>query len=312
MDNANLIQNQSLENNQKQQIQMNFETLTIEDEQDQDILIKNSNQQSVNNFQDQQLLQQNKLERKYSFIKEIQQLEELSQLLQKQTIFSFDIHNHSYRSFLGFSCFMEISTINQDFVIDVLALRENINSILGPIFENQQFFKSFQDFEEPVQQEIQGLIEVLNCRNDKNQQQQLANNLEKIVYQNKRKQQLKEAYDKQYNKKEISALDLIKFPELFEENQENIPQNLEQIFAIANKNRKKNKNKKKNNKNKCIESPASQIQSPIQFQYYDQQQQQQNWNNQYKDHNGSSQKKNKHQSKIDTQEILKDIGWIQI
>lgn len=54
---------------------------------------------------------------------------------------AIDLENHSYRSFQGFVCLMQVSTRSHDFVVDALALRSHIGRILGPIFGDPSWVK---------------------------------------------------------------------------------------------------------------------------------------------------------------------------
>ncbi|CAG7729562.1 unnamed protein product [Allacma fusca] len=53
-----------------------------------------------------------------------------------------DVEHHSYRSFLGLTCLIQISTRNSDYVIDTLALRDEIHN-LNDIFANPNILKVF-------------------------------------------------------------------------------------------------------------------------------------------------------------------------
>ena len=50
------------------------------------------------------------------------------------------VQHHSYRSFQGFVCLMQISTRHSDFLIDTLALRSDM-SILNEVFTNPKIIK---------------------------------------------------------------------------------------------------------------------------------------------------------------------------
>jgi exosome complex exonuclease RRP6 len=51
-----------------------------------------------------------------------------------------DLEHHSLRTFAGFLCLMQISTREEDFVIDTLALREELQE-LNEIFTDPQITK---------------------------------------------------------------------------------------------------------------------------------------------------------------------------
>ncbi len=45
-----------------------------------------------------------------------------------------DLEHHHYRSFQGFTCLMQLSTRQEDFIVDTLALRADLGAALTPIF----------------------------------------------------------------------------------------------------------------------------------------------------------------------------------
>lgn len=51
-----------------------------------------------------------------------------------------DLEYHSYRSFAGFVCLMQISTRNSDWVVDTLALREELEE-LNEVFTDPSIVK---------------------------------------------------------------------------------------------------------------------------------------------------------------------------
>ena len=73
-----------------------------------------------------------------TFVDNEKGLEELEEVLSKASIFAVDLEHHSYRSYRGFTCLMQISTREQDFVVDALKLRHLIGSKLGRHFENEE------------------------------------------------------------------------------------------------------------------------------------------------------------------------------
>ena len=70
--------------------------------------------------------------------------EDLANLLQKLRQVSeiaVDLEHHSYRSYYGFVCLMQISTREEDFIIDALALREDLED-LNEIFIDSTIVKA--------------------------------------------------------------------------------------------------------------------------------------------------------------------------
>lgn len=68
-------------------------------------------------------------------------LKRMAHKLQRERDIAVDLENHSYRSFHGFVCLMQVSTRKEDFVVDTLALREHIGDTLGTIFSDESVVK---------------------------------------------------------------------------------------------------------------------------------------------------------------------------
>jgi exosome complex exonuclease RRP6 len=69
-----------------------------------------------------------------------QALEQLKVKLEQEKEFAVDLEAHSYRSFQGFVCLMQISTRSEDFIIDTLSLRSKMHILNGP-FTNPRIVK---------------------------------------------------------------------------------------------------------------------------------------------------------------------------
>ena len=54
-----------------------------------------------------------------------------------------DLEHHSTRTYLGITCLMQISTRQEDYIIDTLALREVLGDYLRGIFDNPTIVKVF-------------------------------------------------------------------------------------------------------------------------------------------------------------------------
>jgi exosome complex exonuclease RRP6 len=63
----------------------------------------------------------------------------LDELRQAKEI-AVDLEHHSYRTFGGFVCLMQISTREQDWVVDALVLREELTE-LNEVFTNPNIVK---------------------------------------------------------------------------------------------------------------------------------------------------------------------------
>ncbi|NXQ89329.1 EXOSX protein, partial [Nyctibius grandis] len=74
------------------------------------------------------------------FITTLDELVELNEKLMNCKEFALDLEHHSYRSFLGFTCLMQISTRTEDFIIDTLELRSDMN-ILNETFTDPAIVK---------------------------------------------------------------------------------------------------------------------------------------------------------------------------
>ncbi|KFW08750.1 PREDICTED: exosome component 10, partial [Eurypyga helias] len=74
------------------------------------------------------------------FITTLDKLVELNEKLMNCKEFALDLEHHSYRSFLGFTCLMQISTRTEDFIIDTLELRSDMY-ILNETFTDPAIVK---------------------------------------------------------------------------------------------------------------------------------------------------------------------------
>lgn len=60
--------------------------------------------------------------------------------LRKYKEIAVDLEHHSYRSFLGITCLMQVSTQDTDYLIDTLALRDKL-CILNEVFTKPSIVK---------------------------------------------------------------------------------------------------------------------------------------------------------------------------
>ncbi|NP_998833.2 exosome component 10 [Xenopus tropicalis] len=74
------------------------------------------------------------------FVMKLEDLVALNEKLLQCAEFAVDLEHHSYRSFLGLTCLMQISTRTEDYIIDVLELRSNMY-ILNESFTNPSIIK---------------------------------------------------------------------------------------------------------------------------------------------------------------------------
>ncbi|KAG0704825.1 ribonuclease H-like domain-containing protein [Suillus ampliporus] len=63
-----------------------------------------------------------------------------------------DLEHHSYRTYRGFLCLMQISTRQEDFIIDLLVpgVRDSISNVLGEIFADPEIVKVFHGAESDI------------------------------------------------------------------------------------------------------------------------------------------------------------------
>ncbi|XP_068603751.1 exosome complex component 10 [Brachionichthys hirsutus] len=85
-----------------------------------------------------------------SFINTLEDLVALNEKLCKLSEFSVDLEHHSYRSFLGITCLMQISTREEDFLIDALELRSEMY-ILNEAFTDPAIIKVFHGADSDVE-----------------------------------------------------------------------------------------------------------------------------------------------------------------
>eukprot|EP01119_Soliformovum_irregulare_P017014 TRINITY_DN500_c8_g1_i1.p1 TRINITY_DN500_c8_g1~~TRINITY_DN500_c8_g1_i1.p1 ORF type:complete len:786 (-),score=221.82 TRINITY_DN500_c8_g1_i1:148-2421(-) len=76
------------------------------------------------------------------WIDTLEGLQSAAKALAARPIIAVDLEQHSYRSFQGFVCLMQITSDDgRDYIVDTLALREHIGPVLGPIFSNPAIVK---------------------------------------------------------------------------------------------------------------------------------------------------------------------------
>lgn len=80
-------------------------------------------------------------------------MEELNNLvedLRKYKEIAVDLEHHSYRTFMGFTCLMQISTVDSDYLIDTLTLRNDL-FVLNEIFTKPTILKIFHGADQDIQ-----------------------------------------------------------------------------------------------------------------------------------------------------------------
>lgn len=68
------------------------------------------------------------------------QLNDLVVTLKQAKEIAIDLEAHSYRTYQGFTCLMQISTRTQDFIVDTLELRHDLHK-LNDVFADPKILK---------------------------------------------------------------------------------------------------------------------------------------------------------------------------
>nr|CAI5816921.1 unnamed protein product [Callosobruchus analis] len=79
-----------------------------------------------------------------------EQIEALVETLRTCKEFAVDLEHHSYRSFMGITCLLQISTRDADYIIDTLALRDKLH-LLNEVFTKPSILKIFHGAEFDIQ-----------------------------------------------------------------------------------------------------------------------------------------------------------------
>lgn len=69
-----------------------------------------------------------------------EQLDELVEELRDHSAFAVDLEHHSYRTFMGITCLIQISTKDADYLIDTLTLRDKL-CLLNEVFTKPSIVK---------------------------------------------------------------------------------------------------------------------------------------------------------------------------
>ncbi|KAG0276068.1 exosome nuclease subunit [Linnemannia exigua] len=78
-----------------------------------------------------------------------EELKEMCKALEVQREIAIDLEHHDYRSFQGFVCLMQISTRDQDYIIDTLELRGSLH-LLNQAFTDPKIVKVFHGAEHDI------------------------------------------------------------------------------------------------------------------------------------------------------------------
>ncbi|KAL3635438.1 hypothetical protein CASFOL_019985 [Castilleja foliolosa] len=78
-----------------------------------------------------------------------EQLKELVEVLSNESVFGVDTEQHSFRSFLGFTALIQISTTRGDYLVDTIILHD-VMGLLRPVFANPGICKIFHGADNDV------------------------------------------------------------------------------------------------------------------------------------------------------------------
>ncbi|KAK4484839.1 hypothetical protein RD792_007439 [Penstemon davidsonii] len=85
----------------------------------------------------------------YVRVENEEQLLKLVEVLSKESVFAVDTEHHSFRSFLGFTALIQISTIKEDYLVDTINLHDAMG-LLQPVFANPEICKVFHGADNDV------------------------------------------------------------------------------------------------------------------------------------------------------------------
>ncbi|DBB10844.1 TPA: hypothetical protein ACH3X3_007317 [Trebouxia sp. C0006] len=86
-----------------------------------------------------------------TFVDTLQSLQSMVQHLATAQEVAVDLEHHHYRSFQGFTCLMQLSTRQEDFIVDTLALRADLGAALTPIFADPKIVKVLHGADKDIQ-----------------------------------------------------------------------------------------------------------------------------------------------------------------
>jgi len=78
---------------------------------------------------------------KYAFVDSEKALKAMAKALKGAKEVAIDLEAHSFRSFQGFTCLMQLSTRTHDWVVDLLACRDYVGQHLSALFHNPKCVK---------------------------------------------------------------------------------------------------------------------------------------------------------------------------
>lgn len=86
----------------------------------------------------------------YNFVDTEVRLNEMLNELRNVNEIAVDLEHHSYRTFMGITCLMQISTRTKDYIIDAIALRDELH-ILNEVFTRTSIVKVFHGADSDIE-----------------------------------------------------------------------------------------------------------------------------------------------------------------
>ena len=77
----------------------------------------------------------------FTFVDSEEKLGDLKRKLEASKEIAVDLEHHDHRSYLGLTCLMQISTREEDFVVDTIALKKQIGGALRGVFDDPDIVK---------------------------------------------------------------------------------------------------------------------------------------------------------------------------
>ncbi|CAF0911064.1 unnamed protein product [Didymodactylos carnosus] len=84
------------------------------------------------------------IENDYKYVDTSSRLKQMMGDIENQSEISVDSERHTYRSYKGYTCLMQISTRTTDYIVDPLGLRSELHA-LNNVFKNAKVVKVFHD-----------------------------------------------------------------------------------------------------------------------------------------------------------------------
>ncbi|XP_064642526.1 exosome complex component 10-like [Lineus longissimus] len=84
-----------------------------------------------------------------TFVDKLPDLEKMISVLRKEQEIAVDLEHHSYRSYLGITCLIQISSRSQDWIVDALALRSDIH-LLNDVMTDPNIIKALHGSDSDV------------------------------------------------------------------------------------------------------------------------------------------------------------------